>query len=274
MRQSILFTLAALLIACQAPSAPEPTSTSSQAPALAPAAESPPASKAVHPSSKATAGVMTTKLPADPNRIPNDAIHAAYRNSPATKGQLPSGHPPIKGAHGNTRAPFAGEPVEGESGVSLPLPLKGPGSVDELTRRMASVKDAAKKQAIEEAFRLTFTLERRQRDPARAKTLLTPLVSDPTLGATASRILGYVAVSQGFDVQGAMKHYGDAVEKDPDYGEAHYALAFMHVRGDKKAGLVHFERASALKVPDVRGIGRFYPEFKAGSTKQAVDPAP
>lgn len=276
MRPLYVLTLASLLIGCQSPEAPTSNPTSPAAPALkAPApAKAAPAANPVHGGKALPGGVMTTKLPADPNRIPNDAIHAAYRKPAApSASQLPSGHPPISGKSAAAAAPFAAKTPEGETGVPMPLPLKGPGSVDELTRRLAKVTDAAAKTSLEQAFRLTFTLDRSKRNPAQAKTLLAPLAQDAVSGATASRILGYVAVSQGFDFAGAMKHYGAAVAKDADYGEAHYALAFMHVRGDKTAGKQHFERAMSLGVPDTRGIARFYPGAAAPTAKQAVDPA-
>lgn len=273
MRTSLVIALSSLFVGCQSPEAP----TSSPAPTAASSSNATPQAVApttsVHNAAPQAGGVMTTPLPADPNRIPNDAIHAAYRKTPGPSNtRLPSGHPPTGGA--STReAPFAANTPEGETGVAMPLPLVGPGSVDELKRRLAKVPEAKTQGVLEQAFRLTFTLDRAKRNPAQAKALLAPLAEDPISGATASRILGYVAVSQGFDFAGAMKHYGAAVAKDADYGEAHYALAFMHVRGDKSAGKLHFERARALGVPDTRGIARFYPGAAKTGEKQAVDPA-
>ena len=189
---------------CQTPAAPQaskagPAPVSVKAPDnKAPAEPSP---------------LLTTDKKADPSRIPNDAIHAAYRNQPkmaSPHGQLPSGHPPV-----SAKAPFASKATApAESGVPLPLPLTGPGSIDELTRRLKTNVSDDKKKRIEEAFRLTFTVNRAQRDAAKAATLLAPLVDDDNVGATAERILGYVAVSRGFDFDGAMTHYGRAVEKD------------------------------------------------------------
>ncbi|MDP6943136.1 MAG: hypothetical protein QF464_03220 [Myxococcota bacterium] len=277
-RLSLLAAATATLLACQAPAAPAP-GTPSQTPILetpsAHGAEAPTKTAPVHGAeAEAPRGVMTTNRPADPNRIPNDAIHAAYRKSPKRAGgQLPSGHPPVP-TGATPHAPFAPKVAAGETGVALPLPLEGSGSIDELKRRLAKISDAATRTKLEEAFRLTFTLERAKRNPNRAAELLGPLTGDAIAGATASRILGYVAVSRGFDFEGAMKHYGDAVKKDADYGEAHYALAFMHVRGDKTIGRGHFERALALGVPDTRGIARFYPDAPVDRAKQAVDPTP
>jgi hypothetical protein len=271
MRPLLAIALTSLLLGCQSPEAP--TSAPPSPTALATPPHAAPTASPVHGAASKPSGVMTTKLPADPNRIPNDAIHAAYRKTPSpSASQLPSGHPPVQ-ANAAPQAPFAAKTPEGETGVPMPLPLTGPGSVDELNRRLTKVTNPAIKTSLEQAFRLTFTLDRSKRNPAQAKTLLAPIVDDAVSGATASRILGYVAVSQGFDFPGAMKHYGAAVAKDADYGEAHYALAFMHVRGDKTAGKQHFMRALALGVPDTRGIARFYPSVPKPATKQAVDPA-
>jgi hypothetical protein len=273
MRTSFVIALSSLLVGCQSPEAPasSPAPTAASSSNATPQAVAPTTS--VHHAGPQAGGVMTTQLPADPNRIPNDAIHAAYRKTPGPSStRLPSGHPPTGGTSAR-QAPFAANTPEGETGVAMPLPLVGPGSVDELKRRLVKVPEATTQGVLEQAFRLTFTLDRAKRNPAQAKALLAPLAEDPVSGATASRILGYVAVSQGFDFAGAMKHYGAAVAKDADYGEAHYALAFMHVRGDKSAGKLHFERARALGVPDTRGIARFYPGVAQAGGKQAVDPA-
>ena len=267
---------ALVVLGCQPPAAPAssapPTQTAQPAAAKTEAAPESAKATSVHGGQAAPAAprVMTTNRPADPNRIPNDAIHAAYQKTGAhAGGRLPGGHPAIDRAA--PHAPFAPKVAAGETGVDLPLPLQGPGSVDELRRRGKSIVDAAARARVEKAFRLTFTLERESRDPAKAAELLEPLVNDPIAGATASRVLGYVAVSRGFDFAGAMKHYGEAVRKDPDYGEAHYALASMHVRGDKSVGRSHFERARALGVPDTRGIARFYPGVAKSAAKQPVD---
>ncbi len=275
-RTFVFAVSATMALGCQAPAAPVATPPT-PSPELANPAPTPSKANAVH-GGKATAaaanGTMVTQRPADPNRIPNDAIHAAYRKTGAhAGGQLPSGHPPVPSARA-PHAPSAPKAAAGETGVPLPLPLEGPGSADELSRRLKNIPDAKAKAAVEQAFRLTFTLQRQERNPPQAAKLLAPLVEDAVAGATAHRILGYVAVSQGFDFDGALRHYGEAVKRDADYGEAHYALAFMHVRGDKAVGRAHFDRAKALGVPDTRGIERFYPAAAPSPAKQAVDPAP
>ncbi len=138
-----------------------------------------------------------------------------------------------------------------------PLPPEGPGSEAELSVRLQALGGDARRD-VEEAFRLTFTTQRERRDPARAAELLKLLVEDPVAGATAHRILGYVAVSSGFDVPRALKHYNQAIARDADYGEAHYALAFMYTMNDRPRGKVHFERAADLGVSDTRNIAKFF----------------
>jgi len=149
-----------------------------------------------------------------------------------------------------------------EEGVALPLPLKGPGGAAELAARLGRLPDgeagADVRQRVEQAFRLTFTGDRSKRNVRKAAELLSPITSAPEAAATCERILGYVAVSSGFDVPRAFKHYGRAVELEPDYGEAHYALAFMHAMKDRTSGKKHYDKALSLGVPDTRGLSRFY----------------
>ena len=149
-----------------------------------------------------------------------------------------------------------------EEGIELPLPLKGPGSADELQTRLKRLPQgddgADVRKRVEEAFRLTFTGDRSRRNVKKAAELLSPISTKSEAAATSERILGYVAVSSGFDVPRAFKHYGRAVELEPDYGEAHYALAFMHAMKDRTTGKTHYDRALGLGVPDTRGLSRFY----------------
>ncbi len=182
---------------------------------------------------------------------------------------LPAGHPPIPtadrpGSTPGAAAPAAAAPMapaeEIEAGQDLPLPLTGPGGADELKRRLEMLGDDATRARVEAAFRQTFTVERDKRDPLGAAKALEGLADDPKAGAVAARIMGYVAVSNGFDVARANAAYRRAIALDPGYGEAHYALAFMLSMNDREAGRVHFDKAMELGVPDIRGIGRFYPK--------------
>lgn len=183
-------------------------------------------------------------------------------------GGLPAGHPPIDGAavpSGRPARPSGGGPMmaqgPAEEGVVRPLPLEGSGSIAELRSRLAKIADQTKRTALENAFRLVFTVDRPQRDVRAADGILTPLAKDPdaAVASLAERTLGYVRVQSGFDQVGAMRHYARAIELDADYGEAHYAMAFMLAMGDRAAGKTHFDRAMALGVPDTRNLGtQFY----------------
>ncbi|MGM0577470.1 MAG: tetratricopeptide repeat protein [Myxococcota bacterium] len=206
----------------------------------------------------------TGKVPPAQGRMPNDSVHAGLRDQrpgnqrPGMDQQeLPEGHPPL--AEGDdtvvrTQAPSV------EEGEELPLLRKGAGSSSELEERLAPVEDDEVKGSLEKAFRLVFTISRPNRDPAKAKALLEGLPREGEVGATVERILAYVAVSQGFDAKAALKHYKRAVELDSDYGEAHYALSFMHVMDDREAGKEHYDIARRLGVPDNSNLARYYGE--------------
>lgn len=180
---------------------------------------------------------------------------------PAPPSNLPAGHPPIPGDPAAGPAPARPANPMGatgavETGVERPLPLEGSGSVGELKARLAKIKDTSKHASLEDAFRMVFTVDRSRRDNRAAEAILTPLASDadPALASLAERTLGYVRVNTGFDAEGAKARYTRALELDPEYGEAHYAMAFMLAMGDREKGKVHFEKAMALGVPDTRGL--------------------
>lgn len=243
------------LAACDKPPAAAPTPQAAVAPA-APTEQAAPS----EPSTPSTdrPGEHPSMGPATPNE-PLPAGHPPVG--------MPAGHPPIDGGMpaGGGAAMGPGGPmnaaVPAETGVTRPLPLEGSGSIAELKARLAKVKDAAKHPILEEAFRKTFTVERQSRDYAGAETALTPLASDadPAVAALAERTLGYVRVNTNFDQEGAKARYARAIELDPDYGEAHYALAFMYAMGDREKGKTHFDKAMALGVPDTRGLkAQFY----------------
>lgn len=181
---------------------------------------------------------------------------------PAPPQNLPAGHPPIPGGPGG-EAPAPVRPANPmsatgpvETGVERPLPVEGSGSVAELRARLARIKDTSKHASLEDAFRMVFTVDRSKRNNQAAEAILTPLASDadPAVASLAERTLGYVRVNTGFDAEGAKARYARALELDPEYGEAHYAMAFMLAMGDRDKGKVHFEKAMALGVPDTRGL--------------------
>lgn len=149
-------------------------------------------------------------------------------------------------------------PTDGEA---VPLKLTGVGSAAELQREKAKLTDEAARLDFERAFRLTFTTERSLRDYARAHDLLQPILQAHSDFPGAHRTLGYVVFSlDPTRMDDALRHYNRAVELEPDYGEAHYAIAFMHAaREDRSEGLQHYKKAMELGVPDERNIGEnFY----------------
>jgi hypothetical protein len=184
---------------------------------------------------------------------------------------MPAGHPPMGGAagmpagHGQVaRDPHSGSlmPSQGATdGHELPLLTEGMGGTGELQRGLKSLQDATHAANFEKAYRLTFTANRGMRAPAEAIGLLDAIIAAQPAHAESWRTLGYARVNNGFDVPGAMEAYNKSVELDPNYAEAHYALAFMHAIQDKDAGAEHYRKAMELGVTDERGIGaRYYPD--------------
>lgn len=216
----------------------------------------------------------TAALPPGQGEMPNDEVHAPLRR--AAPGALPPGHPTtLPPGHPTTAAqPGAAELAaahgggtphapsrEAEASGELPLLLTGPGSLAELERRAALVTSEEARAQLDRAFRLVFTVRRELRDYSAAGQIARPLAAtdDAMTAALAERVLGYVAVNNGFDVAGAVGHYKRAVELAPEYGDAHYALAFMYVMNEPALGRTHFERAMELGVVDAFGLGAQFP---------------
>ena len=160
---------------------------------------------------------------------------------------------------GGTDAGAGGAAVASD-GAAIPLKVSGIGGAEELERELAKLKDAQAQQRFEKAYRLTFTSDRGQRDYATARDLLSPVLKADPAFAPAYRTLGYAQFNLG-DLDGSMQNYEKAVEVDPSYGEAHYAIAFMMVMpgGDLDRGFEHYRKAMQAGVADERSIGeRFY----------------
>ena len=185
------------------------------------------------------------------------AGHAPHGKGYPTAGtrKLPVGHPPI----GSKRL---ASPPSAHTGP-LPLLKRGPGSEAELKRINVTFQEGADRDAFDQAFRQVFTVQRRLRNPAGAVKSLEALQPKYPKSAAIYRVLGYAAVDHGFQHQLAMKHYKKAIELDPEYGEVHYALAFMYVIGSEKAkGGAHYTKSVELGIQDNRNIGkRFYPDL-------------
>ena len=174
-------------------------------------------------------------------------------------------------SHGTGTAadPHAGigsfaSPSEAAEGVAndghdVPLRAEGQSSVVEMRRDLARLPEGELRERFDHGFRACFTSDSSKRDyPAAAREFEAILDAEPEFGP-AWRGLGYARFNIGFDVDGAMQAYLKAVEVDPEYGEAHYALSFMYVMSDIEKGRPHFERALALGVADERRLGeQFY----------------
>jgi len=161
-----------------------------------------------------------------------------------------------------THAPFAKKQpatVGPSDGHSIPLKVTGSGSKSELDRVLATFP-SKDQELFGKAFRMTFSSDKSKRNIPRARAILDQLRVDHPKNAAIWRTLGYVEISSG-NVMGAAprKAYHQAIDFDPDYGEAHYALAFLYAMTDLTTGRKHFERAISLGVPDERNLGnRFY----------------
>ena len=151
-------------------------------------------------------------------------------------------------------------PSAREAGHSMPLKLEGIGSKAELDRALALLDDADARAQFEAGFRRSFVTDRGRRDYVAATAAMESVLRRVSGFAPAYRVLAYAALNTGFDMVGATSHYEKAVELDPDYGEAHYALSFMLTQFDLERGRTHFKRAMELGVQDERDLGgRFYP---------------
>lgn len=147
-----------------------------------------------------------------------------------------------------------------ETGHSMALKLEGIGSKAELDHALARLDDAEARTQFETGFRQSFVADRGRRDYRAATAAMESVLQRVPGFAPAYRVLAYAALNTGFDMNTATSYYEKAVQLDPDYGEAHYALSFMLTQFDLERGRTHFERAMALGIPDERDLGgRFYP---------------
>ena len=194
------------------------------------------------------------------------ASQAPVRESPQAAAPSPHGagmpmdeaHRGLAGQAGDTEGHGAvAEPAETD-GNALPLRKGGLGSAEELARALARVQGDEAKRDFESAFRLTFTADKSRRDPGRAADLLDGLLKNQPGLAEAYRCLAYAALSRDFNVAKAAEHYQKAIELRPDYGEVHYALAFLYSGSDRAKGTEHLRKALELKVPDEQGLRKLY----------------
>lgn len=176
---------------------------------------------------------------------------------PATP--APGGGAPMGGA-GMGGAPMMGSDGPND-GNAIPLKSTGNNSAAELKRELTKLSDKAAAERFESAFRLTFSSDMTKRDYRHAQELLNGLIQSQPKFAPAHRTLGYAEFNLNpADTGTALAEYDKAVEIDPNYAEAHYAIAFMcAATGDRDKGVSHYRKAMALGMADERNIGeRFY----------------
>jgi tetratricopeptide (TPR) repeat protein len=197
---------------------------------------------------------MTFAACSQPNsNPPQNAAPAAQ-----TQGQLPEGHPPTDGA------PFMGGGMRDAEGPmddhSVALKQTGLNSAAELAKGLEGLTDPELRSAYEMAFRYSFSGRIAQRNYPEAVNLANKVVGGNPNFAPAYRVLGYALFNTNRQNE-ALAAYQKAVQLDPNYGEAHYALAFMYAMGDRSQGGEHYRKAMELGIPDERDLGgRFYPQ--------------
>ncbi len=207
------------------------------------------------------AGCAQDDVEAARKKMAKEGAHVATpspapHGGPAGSAGGPGGAP-HSGAGGGMGMDVSG-PTDGNA---IPLKLTGSGSAEELQRALGRLSDASHAADFERAFRLTFTTVREQRDYGTARGLLSGITQAEPKFAPAYRTLGYAVFSLNpADAGPALAAYNQAVQLDPAYGEAHYAIAFMHaMTQDRATGLAHYRKAIELGVVDERNIGeRFY----------------
>lgn len=185
---------------------------------------------------------------------PGDASGSPHGGAPGMAGGSPHGDmPALGGSLGNT--------TEATDGDALPLKLTGLGSAAELQRELGKLQSKADAATFERAFRLTFTTDKMKRGYGEASDLLAPFTAANPKFAPAYRTLAYAKFNMNItEPDEPLKLYEKSVQIDPQYGEAHYAIAFMYTLVDPQKGVEHFKKAMALGVPDERNIGpNFYP---------------
>ena len=180
---------------------------------------------------------------------------------PGAEALPPPAAPASPPVNAPVNAPFmqgqaTSEPTE--EGKPLPLKLSGLNSAEELDRALARLGDAGAKRLFEEAFRETFTADQSGRNYADAEAKFRQVLASQPRSAETYRGLGYALFNQG-RTDGVMENYLKAIEIDPNYGEAHYAVAFLYAMGDTAKGKQHYQKAMQLGIPDERKLGeRFY----------------
>jgi len=176
------------------------------------------------------------------------------------KEKVPETQVPMANPHGNMSNPHAmmGNPHVATDDNPLPLKKTGINSVEELNRYLGQIKDKKLQTRFDHDFRLCFTENRNLRDYQTARSDLLTFIKQKPNFAPAYRLLGYAEFNLGFNMQKSLEYYNKALQINPNYGEVHYALAFMYVMSDMNKGLMHFKKAMALGIPDEHQLGPQY----------------
>lgn len=190
-----------------------------------------------------------------------DDVEEARKGMEANRPASPDAAPPGAGAP-------AAPPSMGSTGPTDndPLPLKTTGlnSAAELSRDLPKLGDPQAAVQFERAFRLTFAADATKRDYRVADRMLQEIQAAHPKFAPAYRTRGYALFNMNsMQPAASLAEYEKAVAIDPEYGEAHYAIAFMcAATGDLQKGVGHYRKAMALGIVDERGIGqRFYADL-------------
>lgn len=203
---------------------------------------------------------LTLGLTGCPEKRPGTT--AVFANRPARPTSRPAG------GSGAPFAPFAnggGATTPSEKGVERALPMTGHNSVTQMKVELAGLPEADR-AAYEQAYRLTFASNKDQRSPGQARQLFSQLIDKHPKFGPAYRGVAYTYVDDGFQVQQAIAWYEKGVAADPDYGLAHYGLAFMlGAFNETQRGYEHFQQAMKLGVEDERNLkSKFYASMGEG----------
>jgi hypothetical protein len=192
-----------------------------------------------------------------PPGAPDDDVHKGVRAGMQGMAGMPNmpgiGDPNALPGHGMV----AGDPSQADDGTPA-LRLAGLGSRAELDKALKDVEGDEAKSRFQQAFRWTFAIDKSQRDVEKARATFEDLLRTQPKLAPAYRGLAYVALSRGFDIDGAVAAYRKALEVKPDYAEVHYALAFLFSGSDLAKGRDHLKRALELGMPDEQGLKKVY----------------
>ncbi len=176
------------------------------------------------------------------------------------KEEVPKTQAPVANPHGNMSNPHVmmGNPHVATDDNPLPLKKTGINSAEELHKCLIQINNKKLRSRFDHDFRLCFTENRGLRDYEMARSDLLKFVKKKPNFAPAYRLLGYAEFNLGFNVQKSLEYYNKALQINPNYGEVHYALAFMYVMSDMNKGLMHFRKAMALGIPDEHHLGSQY----------------